>query len=65
MTNPKGLDLGWANAGGETERAITLARMECRKLGHHPQKQDTGSYGTIHDIWCDECGYVYHEDSGD
>lgn len=59
-------DLGWLNAGGETAKAIDVAIAMCRVAGHKSKDVDHSHYrGTDHQVRCDECGYVYHYDSGD
>jgi hypothetical protein len=59
-------DLGWLNAGGETERKINEARNKCMQAKHAIEPpSNEGGYGTVHTVHCDVCGYSYHWDSGD
>jgi hypothetical protein len=60
-------DLGWCNAGGDTERKINEICSECRGNGHHTKDKDMSFYrnGSKHEVTCDLCGYVYHYDSSD
>lgn len=61
------IDLGWANAGGKVEAEIQRVRKVCIEvLKHKPTDFDhSGGRGTHHEHTCKECGYVYHEDTGD
>ena len=60
-------NLGWQNAGGETEKTIDKYREMCRALNHQRTDLDiSGNYsGTEHVVTCKECGYFYRYDSSD
>lgn len=59
------LDLGWENAGGNTEQTIQSYREVCLALKHQRKTTNEGLFGTMHTVSCDLCGYSYHYDSGD
>jgi len=58
-------DLGWMNAGGETERKIQEANDACPHKAERKPASNEGAYGTVHTVTCEKCGWCYHYDSGD
>ena len=61
------VNLGWANAGGETERIIGEWLKRCREAKHQITDTDEGPpfRGMDHHVICQKCGYEYHYDSSD
>lgn len=60
-------DLGWANAGGETERIINEWLKRCNIADHQRSDVDEGGgfRGLDHHVICQKCGFEYHYDSSD
>lgn len=56
-------DLGWANGWKDTPKEV----LSCQQLKHIVKDVDVGppNCGLHHVVWCPQCGYVYHVDSGD
>lgn len=54
-------DLGWANAGGNTERHINQTIAICKGSGHEPITTSNGS--CVHRTSCVRCGYFFQVDS--
>lgn len=60
------VDLGWENAGGQTEKNISSIVALCNGMGHNRIDIDHSNHrGTDHQVTCEKCGYTYHYDSGD